>query len=97
MASQNIPIESPYSREAAIRFWINPDTGKPNFPRCTAENLEQRTVASVELYQAGYYKSLAVSLTVITYRFVPSVNMPMQFYGLRGDQQLPLGSGQDVL
>lgn len=61
MATANSSIGSPDSGEAAIQFWVDPDTGKPNFPRYNTENLEQRTVAGVELYRAGYYTSLAAA------------------------------------
>ncbi|KAM5357575.1 hypothetical protein ACJZ2D_016120 [Fusarium nematophilum] len=61
MAMANTSIESPDSREDAIRLWINPETGKHNFSRCNDENLELRTVAGVKLFLAGYYKNLAVA------------------------------------
>ncbi|KAM0080686.1 hypothetical protein ACKRZS_007155 [Fusarium odoratissimum] len=61
MAIVNTPIESPDSGEAAILFWISPKTSTNNLSRCNTENTAQRTIAGVELYRAGYYKSLAAA------------------------------------
>lgn len=52
-----------------MRLWINPETGKPNFSRFTDDNLELRTVAGVELFRAGYYKSLAAASRELKVRY----------------------------
>ncbi|KAJ3453677.1 hypothetical protein MRS44_017924 [Fusarium solani] len=61
MTTETISCDSPRSGEDVVRLWINSETRKPNFPRFTDENLELRTVAGVELFRAGYYKSLAAA------------------------------------
>ncbi|KAG5936130.1 hypothetical protein E4U60_002752 [Claviceps pazoutovae] len=51
--------------------WIDLATGLPNFYRCTQHNLEERTIAAVELYRGGYYPSImkaAAALEVPYYR-----------------------------
>ncbi|KAG6154799.1 hypothetical protein E4U37_001712 [Claviceps purpurea] len=42
----------------AVQRWIDPATGLPNFYRRTQHNLEERTVAAVELYREGFYPSI---------------------------------------
>lgn len=46
------------SREHAIRRWINPHTGKPDFSRFSEGNLEARTVAAAHLYKVGFYRTI---------------------------------------
>ncbi|KAG6224239.1 hypothetical protein E4U34_000497 [Claviceps purpurea] len=42
----------------AVQRWIDPATGLPSFYRRTQHNLEERTVAAVELYREGFYPSI---------------------------------------
>lgn len=42
--------------DSAVSRWINSATGKPDFSRYTTDNLETRTLAAVELLEAGYYR-----------------------------------------
>ncbi|KAM5344596.1 hypothetical protein ACJ41O_013131 [Fusarium nematophilum] len=46
------------SEDSAVQKWIDPVTGKPNILRFNPENLEERTVAAMELYEAGFYRSV---------------------------------------
>lgn len=51
-------IERESLEETAIRRWINPVTGKPDFLRFNVENFEERTVAAVELLNEGFYRTV---------------------------------------
>ncbi|KAG6291335.1 hypothetical protein E4U09_003974 [Claviceps aff. purpurea] len=56
---------------AAVERWIDPATGKPNYSRFTEHNLEERTLAAVELYRDAHYpniKNAAAALEVPYYR-----------------------------
>ncbi|KAK2669092.1 HTH CenpB-type DNA-binding domain [Fusarium oxysporum f. sp. vasinfectum] len=55
----NTSFESPEPTLTAVQRWINSVTGKPNISRFTSYNLEQRTVAAVELFMEGFYTSIA--------------------------------------
>src|SRR5690242_12241503 len=46
------------SEKNAVQRWINPVTGKPDFLRFNVENLEERTVAAVELFNEGFYRTV---------------------------------------
>ncbi|KAG6166111.1 hypothetical protein E4U51_003836 [Claviceps purpurea] len=66
--------DADYSSEAelaAVERWIDPATGKPNYSRFTEHNLEERTLAAVELYRDAHYpniKNAATALEVPYYR-----------------------------
>ncbi|KAG6312874.1 hypothetical protein E4U22_001462 [Claviceps purpurea] len=66
--------DADYSSEAelaAVERWIDPATGKPNYSRFTEHNLEERTLAAVELYRDAHYpniKNAAAALEVPYYR-----------------------------
>jgi hypothetical protein len=51
--------------EATIQKWINPDSGKTIFTRCTQDNLEQRTVAAAELYNVRYFKTIIAAAKML--------------------------------
>jgi hypothetical protein len=51
--------------EATIQKWINPDSGKTIFTRCTQDNLEQRTVAAAELYNVRYFKTITAAAKML--------------------------------
>lgn len=46
------------TEKSAIQRWINPVTGKPDFLRFNAENLEERTVAATELFNDSFYRTI---------------------------------------
>ncbi|KAH6957651.1 hypothetical protein BKA56DRAFT_602278 [Ilyonectria sp. MPI-CAGE-AT-0026] len=46
------------SEENAVQRWINPVTGKPDLLRFKVENLEERTLAAVELFNEGFYRTV---------------------------------------
>ncbi|KAG6151563.1 hypothetical protein E4U37_004782 [Claviceps purpurea] len=53
--------DADYSSEAelaAVERWIDPATGKPNYSRFTEHNLEERTLAAVELYRDAHYPNI---------------------------------------
>ncbi|KAG5913266.1 hypothetical protein E4U61_007147 [Claviceps capensis] len=86
--------EADYPSEAellAVKRWIDPATGLPNFYRCTQHNLEERTLAAVELYREGYYPSImkaAAALEVPYYRV----------YGRsKGQRPIPITAANAVL
>ncbi|KAJ3456840.1 hypothetical protein MRS44_016863 [Fusarium solani] len=54
----DISLDAPMSREHAIRRWINPHTGKPDFSRFSEGNLEARTVAAAHLHKVGFYRTI---------------------------------------
>ncbi|KEY74851.1 hypothetical protein S7711_11418 [Stachybotrys chartarum IBT 7711] len=51
--------------EATIQKWVNPDSGKTIFTRCTQDNLEQRTVAAAELYNVRYFKTITAAAKML--------------------------------
>ena len=53
-------IGSPDSGEDAIQVF-NPDTGKADFLQFNAKNPEQRTIAAIEHFQAGFCSGLATA------------------------------------
>lgn len=53
--------QSPEPVLYVVQKWINPATGKLKFSRHTSDNVEQRTLAAAELFQSGYYTSIAAA------------------------------------
>lgn len=62
------------SKDCIVRRWINVVTGKPNLLRFNVENIEERTVAAVELYEVGFYRSIKKA----------SDELKVPYYRLRG-------------
>ncbi|KJZ69545.1 hypothetical protein HIM_11058 [Hirsutella minnesotensis 3608] len=52
-------------QESAIQKWINSETGKPNFGKHTAKNLESRTVAAADLFRDNFYPSVTAAAAAL--------------------------------
>ena len=57
--NQNSSSGSSEPELSAVQRWVCPRTGKPNFTRFHAGNLEDRTLAAADLFREGFYPSAA--------------------------------------